>query len=64
MEPVQGQDAALLRVDPVELPIVPALRHRKDAKRVGPEQEVRGDAKHGFRSQKPEVRSQNVEASF
>ena len=40
-EPVERKDAPLLRLDPEELARLPALRHREDADRIGPEENVR-----------------------
>ena len=41
MEGLQRQDAALFRVDPIQRGIVAVLRHREQAHRVSPEQDIR-----------------------
>ena len=40
-EPIERENSALLRLDPKQLLGVAAFRHRKDADRIGPEQDVR-----------------------
>ena len=40
-EPVEREDPALLRLDPKQVLGVAAFGHRKDADRIGPEQDVR-----------------------
>ena len=40
---VERDDAALLRLDPIERRVVGALRHREDAAGVGLEQDFRRD---------------------
>ena len=40
-EPVEREDSALLRLDPEQVLGVAAFGHRKDADRIGPEQDVR-----------------------
>src|SRR5262249_25116990 len=40
---IEHQDAALLRLDPIERRVIGAFRHGKDAARVGFEQDLRGD---------------------
>jgi hypothetical protein len=43
MKGIERNDAALLRLDPIERRIVGALRHRKDAAGIGLEQHLRRD---------------------
>jgi hypothetical protein len=43
MHAIEQQDAALLRLDPVECRVVGAFSHGKDAARVGLEQHLRRD---------------------
>jgi hypothetical protein len=47
VEAIEGNDAALLRLDPVERRVVRAFRHRKDAAGIGLEQDLRRDFDEG-----------------
>ena len=47
MEAVEGQDAALLRLDEEEIGILATLGHGKDAERIGVEKELRRQGGHG-----------------
>jgi hypothetical protein len=40
-KPVEREDSALVRLDPEQFLRIPAFGHRKDADRIGPEQDVR-----------------------
>src|ERR1700678_614352 len=48
-EPVEREDAALLRLDPEQVLRVAAFGHRKDADGIGPEQDVRRQLKFSRR---------------
>ena len=63
IEPVERKDAPLLRLDPEQLARLPALRHREDADRIGPEENVRRQlefARTGFHGPMVKRRSRAV----
>ena len=46
LQAIERNDAALVRLDPVERIVLGTLRHRENARRIGPQQDLRRDRAH------------------